>query len=103
MTRQLYFAQGARDNIREISDFITDASGSEDVAESFVAHLLERCNRLSSLPGNLGTPRPELRDDIRSTPHRDYVIFFRYLDDGFEIVNILHGSRDLAAYFSEGK
>jgi toxin ParE1/3/4 len=99
MTRRLVFLQGARANIRDISDFVTEASGSEDVAESFVAHLVERCQRLASLPGLLGTPRFDLRADVRSTPHGSYVIFFRYVDDSLEIVNVLHGGRDLPNYF----
>lgn len=94
MTRELHFSGQARANLKEISDFISDASGSEDVAESFLSRLVERCRHMASLPGTLGTARPELYSDIRSTPHKGYVIFFRYRDDGMEIVAVLHGSRD---------
>jgi hypothetical protein len=30
-----------------------------------------------------------------------FIIFFRYLPDTFEVVNILEGHRDLPAYFTE--
>jgi len=103
MTRDLRFTARARENLREISDFISDESGSEDVAESFLSQLVGRCRHIAALPGMLGTPRGELRDDIRSTPHKGYVIFFRYRDDAIEVVNVLHGSRDAMAYFGGEK
>lgn len=93
------FTAQARENLREISDFISDESGSEDVAESFLSQLVERCRHIASLPGTLGTIRTELREDIRSTPHKGYVIFFRYQADVLEVVGVLHGSRDIVAYF----
>jgi len=49
--------------------------------------------------GLLGTPRPELGDEIRSTPHQGYVIFFRYVGDRIEIIAILHGRHDVERHF----
>ena len=100
MIRELRFTAQARENLRDISDFISEESGSEDVAESFLFQLVARCHRIASLPGTLGTRRNELRDDIRSTPHKGYVIFFRYREGLLEVVNILHGTRDVIAHFS---
>jgi len=46
--------------------------------------------------------RPELRRDIRGTPFKGYVIFFRYLDDDIlEIVHIIEGHRDVIAIFAK--
>jgi plasmid stabilization system protein ParE len=41
------------------------------------------------------------RPDIRSFAFKGYVIFFRYEGDGFEIVNVLEGHRDVIAYFRD--
>ncbi len=49
----------------------------------------------------MGRLRPELRDDIRSLAFRGYVIFVRYIDDVFEVLNVLEGHRDFDAYFNE--
>jgi hypothetical protein len=38
-----------------------------------------KCEYLATLTGLLGRARPELRPDIRSTPFKSYLIFFRYL------------------------
>jgi plasmid stabilization system protein ParE len=48
-----------------------------------------------------GRPRPELRLDLRSHPHRNYVIFFRYVGDALEIVHVLEGHRDVVAFFED--
>ena len=45
--------------------------------------------------------RPELGVDIRSSPNKGYVIFFRYRADMLEILAVLHGSRDIIRYFEE--
>jgi toxin ParE1/3/4 len=82
--------------------YITRETGDRKVGAAFIAKLRARCGKLSQLDATLGTARPELRADIRSTPCQGYVIFFRYRgDDVVEIVNILHGSRDIDSYFDE--
>ena len=49
----------------------------------------------------MGSARPELGQGTRSTPHKGYIIFFRYAEDAVEIINILHASRDVIAYFTD--
>lgn len=58
----------------------------------------KKCRHLASLSGKLGRKRPELRPGIRLA-YGNYVIFFRYRDDLFEVVSILDGRRDLDAHF----
>ena len=53
------------------------------------------------MPFQLGRPRPELREDIRSFPYHRHVIFFRYVGDVLEVVNILEGHRDVEAFFED--
>lgn len=77
------------------------SAGSQAIVPSVVDRLHDQCRRLAELPGTLGRVRPELRADIRSTPCLGYVIFFRYVENTVEIVNILHGRRDLVAYFAQ--
>jgi toxin ParE1/3/4 len=45
----------------------------------------------------LGRPRDELEVGLRSSPWRDYVIFFRYADAEVVIVRVIHAKRDLPA------
>ncbi|WP_246780918.1 type II toxin-antitoxin system RelE/ParE family toxin [Rhizobium sp. BK602] len=50
----------------------------------------------------MGRARPELLPDVRSFAFHGYVIFFRYVDDVFEVVNIIEGHRDLESHFAKG-
>lgn len=51
---------------------------------------------LARFPG-AGVARPELGDALRSFPVSSYVIFYRPIDDGVEIVRVLHGRRDITS------
>jgi plasmid stabilization system protein ParE len=97
--RRLVFAHGAKINVMEIIDYVAEQSGSLAAAEAFAEQLLTKCEQLAALPGTLGLARPELLPDVRSTPFGNYVIFFRYVEDTFEVVNILEGHRDISRYF----
>ncbi|MES2046430.1 MAG: type II toxin-antitoxin system RelE/ParE family toxin [Pseudomonadota bacterium] len=97
--RELVFLTDAREDLREIGFYIAQESGSTVIALSFVDGIIERCGRLAGLPGTLGTARSELRPDLRSIAHENYVVFFRYIEDRVEIVNIIHAHRDLVRLF----
>lgn len=100
--RRLVLGQGALVDFEDIAEYIAEASQSREAAETVIDKLYYRCDRLARLPGTLGTARPELRHDLRSVPESGYIIFFRYLDDALEIVNVLHGSRDIVSFYDTG-
>ncbi|MDI6025712.1 type II toxin-antitoxin system RelE/ParE family toxin [Corticibacterium sp. UT-5YL-CI-8] len=78
------------------------AAANSSVGLRFADELLGRFEDLSRLPATMGRPRPELRKDMRSFAHEGYVIFFRYRDDLFEVLNVLEGHRDIDTYFHSG-
>ena len=77
------------------------------MAEAFVDKIIGHCRKLASYPQAMGRPRPELRSEYRSVPFGRYVIFLRYVSEGttprdvMQVVHILHGARDLDAYFRD--
>ncbi|MGK9236121.1 type II toxin-antitoxin system RelE/ParE family toxin [Inquilinus limosus] len=99
--RRLRYLPAAQRDLLEILAFISRQSGSLAIAQDFVARLRRQCRHLAELPGALGRARPELRPDIRSFQFGNYVIFFRYRGDVFEVVNILEGHRDVEQHVSE--
>lgn len=99
--RRLTFTDAASDNLLEIAVYIARESNNRLIATNFVNRLREKCRYLAAMPATLGTARPELRPDIRSTPCLGYVIFFRYHDDALEVVNVLHSRRDIVPYFED--
>jgi toxin ParE1/3/4 len=71
-----------------------------DAAERFLRVAQEAFEKLSQMPG-MGRLRkftlPEL-NDVRSWPVRgfeNYVIFYRAMGSGIEILRVLHGARDI--------
>jgi toxin ParE1/3/4 len=47
----------------------------------------------------MGMSRDELTTGLRSQPVGNYLIFYFPLEDGIDIVRVLHGSRDVDAIF----
>ena len=96
---RIRYLNSAQADFLHIFDYITRESGSLVNGRQFVGLLRQKCKHLASLPAHLGRPRPELRPDMRSFSFRGYVIFFRYVDDVFEVINIIEGHRDFDSYF----
>ncbi len=97
---QLRFLQSAKADIGQIFRFITRESGDRVVARNFTNKLIQKCSELASLPGQIGRPRPELGEGIRSFAFNNYVFVFRYTGDDFEVVKIFEGHRDIDAHFN---
>ena len=63
-------------------------------ADNFLDFILEQCLFLAQSPYS-GKKRDELLQDLRSFPVRNYLIFYFPLENGIEIVRVMHGSRDI--------
>ena len=100
---KLRFSAAAKNDLDSIAVYIAARSGSRAVAERFARELRGKCHDLAAAPIQMGRSRPELGPDLRSHPHKSYVIFFRYVGGVLEIVNILEGHRDIDAFFHGGK
>lgn len=97
--RVLLYSAAARRDVADILRYIARQSLSTAVAQKFVTALDDHCRKLARLPGTLGGPRPELRPGMRSSPFRGYVVFFQYVEDRLEVINILEAHRDVETYF----
>jgi toxin ParE1/3/4 len=86
----------ARGDLTEIWNYI--AADNETRADAFVDLIDQKFQALAGYP-NLGRSRDELEEGLRSLPVGSYVIFYRAIPAGVEIVRVLHGSRDLNAFF----
>ena len=101
--RRVILLASARDDLVAIGDYIQIASGSRRVAARFVKELNDHCRHMGSLPGTLGRARPDLLPDIRTAPYGNYMIFFRYVGDVVEIVNVIEGHRNIDALFRKNE
>jgi toxin ParE1/3/4 len=96
---RLRFSATANADLESIAEYIADQSGSRSVAERFTRELRAKCAELAAAPIRMGRARRELSPDLRSHPHKSYVIFFRYVGDVLEIVNVIEGHRDIPSLF----
>jgi toxin ParE1/3/4 len=95
MTRYVVSPQ-SRTDMKEICQFI--ARDSRLAAGRIRRLFYEKFKFLARHP-LVGQARPELGADLRSFSAGNYVIFFRPITDGIQVVRVLHGSRDITAIF----
>ena len=86
----------AKIDLIEIWDYIAD--DSEVRADAFIDRIDQKFRTLAQRP-LIGRLRDELAVGLRSFPVGRYVIFYRPLSNGVEIVRVLHSARDLNADF----
>lgn len=96
---RLHFSAAAKDDLDSIAEYIADQSGSRTIAERFAGELRAKCGDLALASIRMGRPPAELRPDLRSHAFKNYIIFFRYVGETLEIVNVLEGHRDIDAHF----
>ena len=82
----------ARSELEAIGDYIAEDSPAN--AKRFIDRLTEKFIALGGSP-RIGRVRPELRPDLRSFPFGAYLILYRIVDDGVEIVRVVHSARNL--------
>ncbi len=76
------------------------ASDNLAAADRLIDELIRKFQTLASEPG-IGPDRSELAESLRSFPVGNYVIFYRAMRHGIEIVRVLSGYRDLPDVFSD--
>ncbi len=95
----------ARQDLVEIFRYYSREAGLR-IAHRFFAQAEATFSRLAGMPG-LGTRydhRHPALAEVRFFPvsrFRKYIVFYRQVADGIEIVRVLHGARDIAGILSE--
>lgn len=90
MPRLRYSAE-SKEDLKQIVRFI--AEDKPVAARKWVATIREKCRIVAKHP-EVGDPRPEFGESIRSTYVGSYVIFFRRTDGFVDIVRVIRGDRD---------
>jgi toxin ParE1/3/4 len=86
----------ARQDVLDIWRYI--AQDNEPAADRFVDLLVHHFQLIGDNP-YIGRRRDELRSGYRSFPGGEYLIFYRVSEPGVRIMHVVHGRRDLKAYF----
>ena len=89
----------AEADLAEIRRYI--AQDNVSAADRFIGGLFDLFQSLGQNP-EIGQQRPDLRPNLRSISHGNYVVFFYPVQDGAEIVGVIHGARDIDSLFEKG-
>jgi toxin ParE1/3/4 len=58
----------------------------------------KRCKKLASFP-KIGRSYDDVQVGLRGLPLEGYIILYRMIDDGIEIVRVVNGRQDLRLLF----
>jgi toxin ParE1/3/4 len=94
---RIVHSPAAEDDLLEI--WVGLAATNVSAAERLSNNLRAATQLLATQP-LLGKARREFGAGIRSFPVRDYVLVYRPILDGVELVRVMHGARDLPRVLS---
>lgn len=68
--------------------------------ERFINKFENKCKNLANFP-NMGRSYDDIKPFLRGLPLAGYIIFYRVIDDGIEVIRVISGYRDLESLFLE--
>jgi len=80
----------AEDDLIDI--WVNIARDNEKAADSLLDRIDEVCQHLATFP-ELGPARPDLAPELRYMVVGRYLILYRIIPEGVEIVRVVHGAR----------
>jgi toxin ParE1/3/4 len=86
-------------DIEGIIDYIAEVRGL-DAADRLLEKINKKCRTLAQFP-SLGVRREKLAPDLRSLPIEEYLICYRLIENGVEILRLISGYRDFDALFAD--
>lgn len=99
MNRPCRITPRASQDIEAIADYLATQGGLAS-AEIFLTEIDAILRRIAQFP-HIGRKRDELYPNLRSLPHRQYLVFYRLMDDAIEIFRVVSGYQDLTVLFEE--
>ena len=84
----------AGSDLKEIGRHIARESQDRSVAMRFLDTIEQRLQLYATQP-RMGEERPDLGLDVRQFSVGRYVVFYRPIETGIEVLRLFHGSRDI--------
>ncbi len=89
----------AKRELDEIHDFIGVERQSPTAAANLIREIYENANLYATQP-LMGTSRDDLGEGLRIFFVKAYIVVYRPLQDGIEVVRVVDGRRNYPALFS---
>jgi toxin ParE1/3/4 len=99
MANQYILSDSALRDLSSINDYLFE-NCSPELAERFLEMIDTKCDRLVQYP-QMGRKRDELAIGLRSFPAQKYLIFYRIIPIGIEVIRVASGYQDLEYLFKE--
>lgn len=97
MSRYVINVLASRD-LSKIADYFTETN--IDAGERFFREFNRKCQQLVAFP-NSGKSYDTIRPGLRGISLQGYIVFYRVLEDGIEILRVVSGRRNLPSLFEE--
>ena len=92
----------AKADVLTAARYIAEQSQSRTTAKRWIDTIDQKLKLLARHPHS-GETRPDIGTNIRAFPVGNYIIFYRPLDDGVDVLRVLHSSRDIPRIFRTGE
>ncbi|MBD2447545.1 type II toxin-antitoxin system RelE/ParE family toxin [Nostoc sp. FACHB-152] len=96
--KQHIISPAASLDLAEIIDYFTIRN--IEAGERFIDEFEKKCKYLANFP-NMGRSYANINNDLRGVPLDGYIILYRIIDSGIEIVRVVSGYRNLESLFAE--
>lgn len=96
MMADVFRTRQANTDLLEIWIYI--AENAPEAADQVLEAIGQRCQTVAEMPG-MGRSRDDLAPSLRSIPEGNYVIFYRPIEGGIQVIRVLHGARDTRDVF----
>jgi toxin ParE1/3/4 len=97
MSQYIISPEAIRD-LDEITSYFADRN--VNAGDRLLDEFTKKCRYLTQFP-LMGRCYVEVRSYLRGIPMQNYILFYRILDDGIEIMRVVRGDRDIEAIFDE--
>ena len=88
----------ANEDLYEIWYFIAVERQNPQNADRFILQLNDAFLKMAANP-TMGIQKNEYAHGLYQFPFKNYQMFYFSIDDGIEIIRVLHGARDLPELF----
>ena len=96
---QILFTPIATEDLQQMWIYIAENAGKE-TANKFLIEIKKKCEAIAEFPES-GRVRHEFLINLRSFPFKKYIVFYLPLENGIEVLRIIHSSRDIGQIFDE--
>ena len=88
----------ALDDLASIWQYVADTSQSVKIANRLVDAIHAKCQTYATQPLS-GELCPDVAAEIRCFSQGSYVIYYLPISNGIDVVQVIHGSRDMPNQF----